>query len=214
MMKLKKLLRWCLWAFVIFVIAIAGLIIADSLHTKSCPDPDMKGKIVEIPGERIEFLNSVNQTDSQILYSDCVRDPHKNPDYRPTSEDGHIHPQQEERFEVIEGRAQFLIGDLQVVLAPGQVGVVPPNTIHNWIALDGKPVRVKAHFSPALDTGPWFLSFHGQLAKGDMNLLQAAVICSEFKKGTPLPVNPHPILWKILVKILAPIGRLIGYKAC
>ncbi len=74
------------------------------------------------------------------------------------------------------------------------------------MALDGQPVRVKAQFNPALDTGAWFLNFHGHIEKGDTNLLQAAVISSEFEKGSPLPADPAPGVWKVLVKILAPIG--------
>lgn len=212
--KFKRLARWCLWGIALILVAAAGLMIADNFHTKTCPDPDLKGKVVQIPGERMQFLNSGHEADDQVLSMDTVREPFENPDYKLRSEDGHVHPHQEERFEVTKGRACFLIGDREVVLEAGQVGVVPPNTVHHWMALDGKPVHVKAQFKPALDTGAWFLSFHGHLEKGDMNLLQAAVICSEFEKGTPLPAAPAPLVWKALVKILAPIGRLLGYKPC
>jgi oxalate decarboxylase/phosphoglucose isomerase-like protein (cupin superfamily) len=42
---------------------------------------------------------------------DVVREPIKDPSFRLTREDGHIHPHQEERFEVIAGSARLLIGD-------------------------------------------------------------------------------------------------------
>jgi hypothetical protein len=44
-------------------------------------------------------------------------------------------------------------------------------------------------------------------------MLQAAVIMSEFD-GKAYPTKPPPLLVRGLVKVLAPIGRLLGYKAC
>ena len=194
--------------------AAAGLIIADNFHTKTCSDPDLEGKVVHIPGERMQFLASGLEANRPILKMDTVREPEKDPHFQLRREDGHVHPHQEERFEIVKGRARFLIGDHEVVLAAGQVGVVPADTVHNWMALDGQAVHVKAQFKPALDTGAWFLIFHGHLERGDMNLLRAAVISSEFRQGTPLPAAPAPVVWKILIKILAPVGRLLGYKPC
>jgi len=45
-----------------------------------------------------------------------------------------------------------------------------------------------------------------------MGLLEATVIQSEYQ-GAVWPAYPK-WMWKLLVKILAPIGRLLGYKAC
>jgi hypothetical protein len=58
-----------------------------------------------------------------------------------------------------------------------------------------------------------FLKLYGPLDRGEINLLQAMVIQSEYE-GTVWPASPHPLIWKVLAKILAPIGRLLGYKAC
>jgi hypothetical protein len=74
-------------------------------------------------------------------------------------------------------------------------------------------VHVKAEFRPALDTAEWFASFHGYLERDDMTLFQAMVIQSEFDEGAPWPAEARP-LWRAMVKLLAPIGRLLGYKAC
>ena len=207
--KIKTTLRWLLWGIGSVSAVCVGLIIADTLHTKTCSAPALEGKIIEVPGERMEVLSS-----GDVLSLDVVREPFSDPNYDLPAADGHIHPHQEERFEILEGRARFLIGDQDVVLTPGQIGIVPPNTLHHWMALDGKPVHVKAEFAPALDTGAWFLHFQGHIAQGDMDLLQAAVISSEYEEGAPLPVSPPPAFLKVLVKILAPVGRLLGYSAC
>ena len=207
---LKRLLRWLSWGLATLVFSMVCLITADGLHRKTCLNPALEGRIVEIPGERIEFT----RVDTTTLSLDTVRYPEVDPAYVLRPEDGHVHPHQEERFEILEGRARFLIGDREVVLAKGDVGVVPPNTVHHWMALDGQPVHVAGQFEPPLDTGAWFLTFHGHLGRGDMNLLQAAVISSEYKLGSPLPADPPPAVWRLLVKILAPVGRLLGYRAC
>ena len=144
---------------------------------------------------------------------DTVREPLEDPNFRLLPENGHVHPLQEERFEIIAGSARFLVGDREVELSAGQVATVPPNTVHNWMALDGAPVRVKAEYRPALDTADVFHRLLGPLERGEINLLQAMVIQSEYE-GVVWPATPSPATSKILVKMLAPIGRLLGYKAC
>jgi mannose-6-phosphate isomerase-like protein (cupin superfamily) len=208
--KIRRAVRWLTWGIAALGVVASGLIIAESLHSKTCPNEALAGITVEIPGERMRFIHN----DSATLSMDTVREPEGDPNFTLRPEDGHVHPHQEERFEVVKGRARFLIGDREVVLAPGEIGVVPPNTVHHWMALDGQPVQVIARFAPALDTGEWFLSFHGHLQRGEMNLLRAAVISSEYEQGTPLPASPSPVVWRILVKLLAPIGRFLGYTAC
>jgi hypothetical protein len=54
---------------------------------------------------------------------------------------------------------------------------------------------------------------HAGSTQGKMSLLQAAVIMSELD-GLAYPTKTRRILMKALVKVLAPIGRLFGYKAC
>jgi len=208
----RQVVRWCLRALLALIVVAVGLIASDSLHRRTCGESDLQGQVIEVPGERLQFLETGRQTNGQALSFDCVRDPVQDPDFRLRREDGHVHPHQEERFEVIAGSARFLIGDREVVLTAGQTGVVPPNTIHTWMALGGKPVRVKAEFRPALDTGEWFHRLHGPLERGEMGLLEATVIQSEYQ-GAVWPAYPK-WMWKLLVKILAPIGRLLGYKAC
>jgi mannose-6-phosphate isomerase-like protein (cupin superfamily) len=208
--KARTLGRWLAWGGAAFVAGVLSLLLADTVHRRSCPSVPLAGKVVQIPGERMIILRA----DQRILSMDTVRDPERDPAYTLRPEDGHVHPHQEERFEIVEGRARFLIGDREITVEAGQVAVVPPSTVHHWMALDGRPVRVKAEYEPALDTGAWFLSFHGAIDRGEMNLLRAAVISSEYSAGTPLPADPSPAVWRILVKVLAPIGRMLGYKAC
>jgi hypothetical protein len=50
------------------------------------------------------------------------------------------------------------------------------------------------------------------LNKGDLNLPQAAVIAQEYDQVFRPTNPPRPVL-RVLVAILVPIGRLLGYRA-
>jgi hypothetical protein len=129
-------------------------------------------------------------------------------------QDVHVHSHQEERFEVISGTVRFRIGNREQILTAGQTITGPPNTPHRWNSADGKDIYMRAELRPALRTDGAFSSFrHMHATRGKISLLQAAVIMSEFD-GIAYPTNPPPLLMKGLVKVLAPIGRLLGYRAC
>jgi mannose-6-phosphate isomerase-like protein (cupin superfamily) len=209
----RRVVRWLVRILLTIIVAVIGLIVSDNLHKRTCREQNLKGLVVDFPGERLVFLETGWQNNGQALSMDTVREPFKDPDFRLKREDGHIHPDQEERFDIIEGSARFLIGDREVVLTAGQTAVVPPNTVHHWMALGGQPVRVKAEYKPALDTGVLFYRLYGPLERSEINLLQAMVIQREYR-GAVWPAYPHPVLWKMLAMTLAPIGRLLGYKAC
>ena len=211
--RVRQLFRWTLRIFLALIATAVGLIVADSLHRRTCRAGDLAGQVIQWEGERLQILQTGQQTNGQVLSMDTVREPFKDPNYRLRREHGHIHPLQEERFEIIAGSARFLIGDREVVLQAGQTAVVPPNTVHHWMALGGKPVHVKAEYSPALETGELFHRVYGPLERGEINLLQAMVIQTEYE-GAVWPASPSPLIWRIMAKILAPIGRLLGYKAC
>jgi quercetin dioxygenase-like cupin family protein len=91
-------------------------------------------------GERIEFKVRT----PELLVIDTVW---SRPGHRAVE---HVHPEMEECFEVIEGRAAFRINGEERVAAPGQVVIVPPGTPHlAWNPTDG-PVRLRITMRPAL----------------------------------------------------------------
>jgi mannose-6-phosphate isomerase-like protein (cupin superfamily) len=209
----RRVVRWLVRILLTIIVVAIALIVSDSLHRRTCREGNLQGQVVDIPGERLKFLETGWQTNGEALAMDTVREPFKDPDFKLRREDGHVHPDQEERFDVIAGSARFLIGDREVVVTAGQTAIVPPNTVHHWMALGGQPVRVKAVYKPALDTAELFYRLYGPLERGEINLIQASVIQREYR-GAVWPVHPHPVAWKMLTMILAPIGRLLGYKAC
>src|SRR3954453_6682558 len=63
----------------------------------------------------------------------------------------HIHPEMEERYEVLEGTAAFLIGDApERTAGPGETAVVPPGTRHLAWNPTEDPVHLRIEMRPAL----------------------------------------------------------------
>jgi quercetin dioxygenase-like cupin family protein len=211
---LRTAVRWGGRLLALLIIMIIGLVIADSLHQKQCrAGPSHKGESYEFMGERLTFLNTGKETNGEVLEMDVS--------FKPTAEtnilkwqDTHVHPYQEERFKVISGSVRFRVGDHEQVLAPGQSISGPPKVVHGWNSADGKEIHMLAEFRPALHTDAAAASFfRAGSTEGKIPLLQAMVIMSEFD-GLAYPPNKSPFFMQTFVKVLAPIGRLLGYKAC
>ena len=86
----------------------------------------LSGQVLDNPisGERITFRKTAADTDGELLAIDLELTP-----------DGHVpgahvHPHQEERFEVLSGVMQFRRGLKTVFAGAGDIVVVPPGTVH------------------------------------------------------------------------------------
>lgn len=91
-------------------------------------------------GEQIEFVT--DDPAVLVMYSTWTR-----PGHRATE---HVHPVMEERFEVLEGRASFLVDGQPRDAEAGDVVVVPPGVRHlAWNPTDG-PVRLRLEMRPPL----------------------------------------------------------------
>jgi quercetin dioxygenase-like cupin family protein len=95
-------------------------------------------------GERVTFVKTAAETGGELLELELVwpRSGQRAP--------AHVHPEMEERYEVLEGTAAFRIGDEERKACAGGVVTVPPGTAHlAWNPTDA-PVRLKVEFRPAL----------------------------------------------------------------
>ena len=91
----------------------------------------------------------------------------------------HVHPGQEERFEVLEGRAAFRIDGVEIEAAAGSVVVAPPGRRHlAWNPTD-EPVRLRIEMRPALR---WW-SFTTRFFAGD----DPIALLDEFRDNVVLP---------------------------
>ncbi len=143
------------------------------------------GQVIRNPatGETVTFLTTTADSNGALLGIEMVADPSGGG----VSE--HLHPKLTERHELLQGRLHVrLRGEERVLEAPAGGFESFLETVYA-LATDGKTN-----------------------AKGMPNLLQSAVIAREHLDDYALPKLP---LWlqKALFGVLAPAGRLAGYKA-
>ena len=108
------------------------------------------GQTIENPvsGEKITFIQTSADTDGELLEIELELSP-----------DGavpgaHIHPEQEERFEVMGGTMAFRMGLKKNVAGPGEVVTVPPARSTRSRTPATRPRSVHAHPGPP-DCSSW-----------------------------------------------------------
>jgi len=127
----------------------------------------------------------------------------------------HVHPRQQERFEVISGSLGVRIDGRELVLRAGESVAVPPGTPHTiWNAGEGETHLLVA-LQPALQTEAFFetmfaLARDGKTdSQGRPSLLQFAAGSSEYGMYVTRP----PIsVQKALFAVLGPLARALGYR--
>jgi mannose-6-phosphate isomerase-like protein (cupin superfamily) len=76
----------------------------------------------------------------------------------------HLHPYQDEHFEVLDGAIHTVIGDVEHHYGQGEVFDVPAGTPHQ-MAAEG-PTRLRWQVRPALRTAEFFERFYAALDSG------------------------------------------------
>jgi mannose-6-phosphate isomerase-like protein (cupin superfamily) len=172
------------------------------------------GQVIRNPatGETVTFLTTTAESDGKLLRLEMVADP------KGGGVSEHLHPRFTERHELAEGRLHVRIGgETRVLDGPARLEI-PPMTPHSLSYGGDRPIRTIVEYEPPggfesfLET-VYALAADGKTnAKGMPNLLQSAVIAREHLDDYALPRLP---LWlqRALFGLLAPIGRLAGYKA-
>jgi mannose-6-phosphate isomerase-like protein (cupin superfamily) len=95
-------------------------------------------------GERIVFLRTAVETGGELLEMD---DHWTRPRHATAP---HVHPEMEERWEVIAGTVCFRIGDEELTAGPGDVVVAPAGVTHNAWNPASEPVHLRIQMRPAL----------------------------------------------------------------
>jgi quercetin dioxygenase-like cupin family protein len=129
----------------------------------------------------------------------------------------HVHPNQEERFEISGAPAMFRIGGVERLYQPGETAVVPPGTPHTWWNPGDQEVTTLIQFRPALDTETFFETFFGLARDGRVgksglpNPLQMMVLATAYRREMQLPRPRQRVLFPIALAI-APVARALGYR--
>ncbi|HEY1360034.1 MAG TPA: cupin domain-containing protein [Thermoleophilaceae bacterium] len=170
-------------------------------------DMAYSGQTLENPasGERITIRRTAAETNGELLAIDLEL-----PAERRVPGGQHIHPLQEERFEVVEGTMRFKMGRKKVVAGPGEVVVVRPGQKHDFANVGDDDALVRVEVRPALKMERMFETAVGLAEEGRTMLgglpkpLDLALFVEEFEDEVQ---GAFPPRWLQRV-VLAPLAWL------
>jgi mannose-6-phosphate isomerase-like protein (cupin superfamily) len=130
----------------------------------------------------------------------------------------HVHPLQEERLYIKSGCLRARINGSEKVYGAGEMVVIPAGLAHEWC---NDSVNEELHFvnelEPALQWEDLFTTVFAAARtgiasiKGEYPLLRMAVVLNKYRDHFYLANTPVR-LQKMLFALLAPVGKLLGYK--
>jgi quercetin dioxygenase-like cupin family protein len=172
------------------------------------------GDVIENPvtGERLVFRKTSRETNGEAVVLETFVQPNG------FVAAAHVHPHQEERFQVLRGTVGFRLGREKIVAGPGQRVTVPAGTAHKfWNAGDDEAhfvceVRPALQFEQLIET-MFGLAVDGKTnRKGMPNPLRLAVIARYHFEDVRLPFPPA-WMQRMGLALGAPVGRVLGYQA-
>jgi mannose-6-phosphate isomerase-like protein (cupin superfamily) len=163
-------------------------------------------------GERIRFFEEPIPGGGDVLRFEFWARPHI------VGPQAHVHPKQEEYFEVRDGVLSARVGKDDLTLRPGESMTVQRGTPHNWWNSGDEELHGYVELRPSMNMRDEFEALFalGRAGRTDEsgvpNLLQVAVLLDTYpdtiyRAGLPIPVQ------KAGIALLAPIARMLGYKA-
>lgn len=130
----------------------------------------------------------------------------------------HYHPSSAERLRVLSGRVALQLGDEQLELGPGADVTINAGAVHQWRNAGRGEAQLLVQLAPGrrieLVLATMFgLANEGRTdSRGRPRLLQRAVIAKEFRDVLVF-VHPPNAVQALAFGLLAPLGRLLGYRA-
>jgi quercetin dioxygenase-like cupin family protein len=124
----------------------------------------------------------------------------------------HLHPAQDEHFEVLEGELRVRLGGDERTLSAGDMLDIPRWTKHQMWNASAVEARVRWQTKPAGRTEQWFRGIDRLVKKADgmPGPLMYGVLLTEYRDVFRLAAGPDWLLRPALA-VLGAIGRLRGY---
>jgi quercetin dioxygenase-like cupin family protein len=170
------------------------------------------GQSIENPvsGERITFLRTASDTDGELLEFELE-----------LAADGrvpgaHVHPEQEERFHVLEGTMKFRLGMRTIIAHAGDCVVVPAGRVHRFCNGANQPARARVEVVPALDMEELLytttqLAHEGNVTRSGLpKPLHLALFVERFRREVRAPFPPAWLVHAVMAP-LAALARRRGH---
>ena len=167
-----------------------------------------------VTGERIEFRETASETGGEAVEFDYYLEPGGFALWKVD----HVHPKQEERFDVRAGRLGVRIDGDEWTATPGSRFAVLPGTPHTVWNSGETEMHAVVEIRPALAIETLFETAYGLARDGKTNrwgipgALQTAVLADAFEDEIR-PAAVPGVVHRALVGATAPVGRLAGYRA-
>lgn len=164
-----------------------------------------------VTGERIEFRER-GGTESPVRF-----DYYLAPGGFATGKLDHVHPHQEERFEVESGKLGVRIDGDEWTATPGTRFAIPPGTAHTVWNDGDDGMHAVIEIDPGLEIAAFFEAAFGLAGDGKANRwgipgpLGLAVLVDEFRDEIYFDAVPYPVQ-RAFSAVVAPVGRLAGYR--
>jgi quercetin dioxygenase-like cupin family protein len=164
-------------------------------------------------GLRTVFRETAQTTSGELLQVDWIGKPGW------TTGPDHLHPHQEQSLEVLSGRLGLRVAGVERDHGPGDAIVVPVGVPHAaWNAGDHE-VHLLVGFRPALRTEVAIETLAGLAREGKItaagvprNPLRLALVLRAFENEIAF-ARPPVAVQKAILRPLAAIGRMLGYRA-
>jgi quercetin dioxygenase-like cupin family protein len=172
---------------------------------------DVAGSVIENPasGERIKIRVSAAESGGELLAWELWLAPGG----RVPS--GHVHPGQEERFTVVQGRLRFRIGRRSRVVGPGQTVTVPPGASHHFANAGATEAFVLVETRPAMQMQE-LLEVAAELARDQHGRprrwphpVDLLLFMDEFRSEVQAPFLPGRLV-RLVVRAVARLAALTG----
>lgn len=166
---------------------------------------------VEATGDSAEILETSAMTQGAYVRSRIVFKPEL------LEAAAHVHPFQDETYEVLSGRLTYILKGKTFVAEAGQKITLPRNVAHRHHCGGSDETVTILTITPGLDFDylletVFGLANEGKVIGGRVALLQGLVWLQKLKGPLAAPGLPF-WMQRLLAAVLGPIGYLLGYRA-
>ena len=158
-------------------------------------------------GERIVFRKTSAETRGSAVVVETFLRPYA------AGARAHVHPAQEERFEVLAGSVGFQLGEQHLVAGPGHRITVPAGTPHRLWNAGEEEARFLSEIRPALQFEQHVTALFAleTAARTGRRALCRAVVAQEHFDTVRSPA-PRVVVQRLGLALAASLGRLLGCR--